>query len=166
MTASTLPPASLSQAWNALREVPDPEIQAISVVDMGMVRAIGIESGRLVATLTPTYTGCPALAEIQAAVRQALSSLAVETAEVRLIDTPAWSSDWITPAGRQRLAGYGIAPPHLRHAIIPLDGLALTACPYCGSTDTRLENPFGPTACRAIYTCAGCRQPFEQIKPI
>jgi ring-1,2-phenylacetyl-CoA epoxidase subunit PaaD len=162
--------------WAALEEIPDPEIPAISVVELGVIGQVAFqprpEGGELLSVeLLPTFVGCPAIDIMRLQIGERLTGLAlVDEVEVRLSFTPPWTSDRITPEGRQKLRGSGFAPPVL---IGPsFDGqelqlyLAQATCPYCGSGNTSLDNPFGPTLCRAIYHCDSCRQPFEQFKAV
>lgn len=165
--------------WAALAEVPDPEIPAISVVDLGVVGSVALAEDRssLRVELMPTFIGCPATEVMREAITSRLSALAVaDRVEVALSYAQPWTSDRITPAGREHLRLSGFAPPpHLRElteldqltTLSPVaDIVASATCPYCGSRQTTLENSFGPTLCRAIYHCASCRQPFEAFKPI
>jgi len=158
--------------WAALAEVPDPEIPAISVVDLGVIHRVELADDRstLRVELLPTFIGCPAIEIMREAIGIRLGELGVaERVEVSLTFAEPWTSDRISAAGRERLRSSGFAPPpHLRElgALGELPTLTVVPCPYCGSRQTTLENPFGPTLCRAIYHCAGCRQPFEAFKPI
>jgi ring-1,2-phenylacetyl-CoA epoxidase subunit PaaD len=152
--------------WQILDEVKDPEIPVVSVVEMGLIRSIGVQEGRLVVTISPTFAGCPALQVIQEEIAARLRLAGEAEVEVRLTYSPPWRSDWITPAARQKLKAFGLSPPP-RHAGRLETALAQAArCPYCDSADTTLKNDFGPTLCRAIYVCNNCRQPFEQFKPL
>jgi ring-1,2-phenylacetyl-CoA epoxidase subunit PaaD len=139
--------------WAALAEVPDPEIPVVSVVDLGMVRSVELDGERLRVELLPTFVGCPALELIRDAVAARLAGMAAEV-QVEMTFAEPWTSERITADGRRKLRESGFAPP------------GSAACPYCGSDDTVLENPFGPTRCRAIFWCNRCRQPFEQFKAI
>jgi ring-1,2-phenylacetyl-CoA epoxidase subunit PaaD len=139
--------------WAALAEVPDPEIPVVSVVDLGMVRSVELDGERLRVELLPTFVGCPALELIRAAVATRLAGLAAEV-QVEMTFAEPWTSERITADGRRKLRESGFAPP------------GSATCPWCGSRDTALENPFGPTRCRAIFWCNHCRQPFEQFKAI
>jgi len=167
--SATAPEAAI---WAALAEVPDPEIPAISVVDLGVIHRVELADDRstLRVELLPTFIGCPAIEIMREAIGIRLRELGVaERVEVSLTFAEPWTSDRISPAGREQLRSSGFAPPpHLRDlvALGELPTLTAVACPYCGSRQTTLENPFGPTLCRAIYHCAGCRQPFEAFKPI
>jgi ring-1,2-phenylacetyl-CoA epoxidase subunit PaaD len=154
--------------WAALAEIPDPEIPVISLVDLGVVQDVEVEGERVRIDFTPTFMGCPALEAMQRAMEAKVAELGGE-AEVRVILDDSWSTDRITPEGREKLRVAGFAPPAPRPAgkieLVQLRSNGFR-CPYCGSTETRLENLFGPTPCRSIRYCASCRQPFEQFKTI
>ena len=152
----------------ALADVADPEIPVVSIVDMGMVERVDTAGTTIEVELLPTFVGCPALDVIRDAVTERLGAFGVPVRVEFSFSTP-WTSDRISPAGRERLRGSGFAPPpHLRDArALPMLGQAEpVACPYCGSANTTLENLFGPTQCRSIRHCADCRQPFEAFKAI
>jgi ring-1,2-phenylacetyl-CoA epoxidase subunit PaaD len=158
---------SEKDVWDALAEIPDPEIPVISIVDLGVVKSVAVENGTVRIDFTPTFMGCPALDTMRRAMGAKVAELgAVAAIDVRLDDS--WSTDDITPEGRDKLRAAGFAPPAPRAA----GRLELTQlqrgfrCPYCGSTSTKLENLFGPTPCRSIRYCDDCRQPFEQFKTI
>jgi ring-1,2-phenylacetyl-CoA epoxidase subunit PaaD len=157
-----------AQVWAALAEIPDPEIPVISLVDLGVVRGVDVEDGRVRVDFTPTFLGCPALEVMRDAMAERISALGAEP-DINVVMDDSWSTDRITPAGREKLRASGFAPPAPREAAAPtLIQLQTNAyrCPYCGSTETRLENIFGPTPCRSLRYCATCRQPFEQFKTI
>jgi ring-1,2-phenylacetyl-CoA epoxidase subunit PaaD len=156
------------QVWGALEDVPDPEIPVVSLVDLGVIRSVDVRDGHVSVELTPTFLGCPALEAMKRALEEAVSALGAEP-EVRVVQDDSWSTDRITPAGREKLRAAGFAPPPPREASAPtLVQLQAKVhrCPYCGSTETRLENIFGPTPCRSLRYCDTCRQPFEQFKTI
>ncbi len=157
-----------AEVWAALDEIPDPEIPVISLVDLGVIRDVQVDGGRVRVELTPTFLGCPALEAMRRALEEKVASLGGE-AEVAVIQDDSWSTDRISPAGREKLRAAGFAPPAPRAAgpttLVQLQSRAFR-CPYCGSTETRLENIFGPTPCRSIRWCESCRQPFEQFKTI
>jgi ring-1,2-phenylacetyl-CoA epoxidase subunit PaaD len=154
--------------WARLAEIPDPEIPVISVVDLGVVRDVEVEDARVHVEFTPTFMGCPALETMRARMEAAIAELGGEP-EVEVVLDDSWSTDKITPEGREKLRAAGFAPPAPRAAgtteLVQLQS-AVFRCPYCGSTDTRLENIFGPTPCRSLRWCTSCRQPFEQFKTI
>ncbi|MDC8758624.1 1,2-phenylacetyl-CoA epoxidase subunit PaaD [Janthinobacterium fluminis] len=164
---------SAEQVWTWLGEVPDPEIPVISVVDLGIVRAVELRGAECVVTITPTYSGCPAMAVIAAAVTEALQRHGL--AQVRLVNqlSPAWTTDWMSESGKRKLKGYGIAPP--AQQAIDISGLAagvkrrpaarlLVVCPNCGSSHTGLTSQFGSTPCKALYKCLDCSEPFDYFK--
>jgi ring-1,2-phenylacetyl-CoA epoxidase subunit PaaD len=155
-----------AQVWDALAEIADPEIPVISLVELGVVRQVAVENGNVRIEFTPTFLGCPALEVMRDAMAAKIRELGGEP-DVQVVLDDSWSTDKITPEGREKLRASGFAPPALRTAtgLIQLSG-AIFRCPYCGSTDTRLENIFGPTPCRSLRYCNGCRQPFEQFKTI
>ena len=176
--AAGVAPLDAAQVWAWLGDVPDPEIPVISVVDLGIVRAVDVVSSEeCVVTITPTYSGCPAMQVIADAVTDALRSHGV--AKVTLVNqlAPAWTTDWMSEAGKAKLKGYGIAPP--QQQVIDISGLrGGTAggvkrqaapkldviCPNCGSTHTQLTSQFGSTPCKALYKCLACREPFDYFK--
>lgn len=148
-------------------EVPDPEIPVVTIEDLGVLRDLTVDDGEVVVTITPTYSGCPAIDAIRADVLCALRERGVERARVDTVLSPAWSTDWITEDGRRKLREYGIAPP-ARCAAQPgqeLIGLSV-CCPLCGSMETREVSRFGSTACKALYVCETCHEPFDYFKAI
>jgi ring-1,2-phenylacetyl-CoA epoxidase subunit PaaD len=156
------------QVWAALDEIPDPEIPVISLVDLGVIRDVQVAQGHVRVEFTPTFMGCPALEVMRDQMAERITELGAE-AEIDVILDDSWSTDRISPAGREKLRQAGFAPPAPR----PVGGVQLVQlqtgvfrCPYCGSTETRLDNIFGPTPCRSVRYCASCRQPFEQFKTI
>jgi ring-1,2-phenylacetyl-CoA epoxidase subunit PaaD len=156
------------QVWEALAEIPDPEIPVISLVDLGVVRDVEVEDERVRVEFTPTFLGCPALEAMRDAMEEKIRGLDAEP-EIEVVLDDSWSTDRITPEGREKLRESGFAPPAPREASAPTLVQLTTAvfrCPWCGSTETRLENIFGPTPCRSIRYCDSCRQPFEQFKTI
>jgi ring-1,2-phenylacetyl-CoA epoxidase subunit PaaD len=154
--------------WDALAEIPDPEIPVISLVDLGVVRDVAVDGQRVRVEFTPTFLGCPALEVMRDAMAEKVRELGGDP-DVRVITDDSWSTDRISAEGREKLRESGFAPPaprgELKPTLVQLQS-AVFRCPYCGSTDTRLENIFGPTPCRSLRYCASCRQPFEQFKTI
>lgn len=160
-------------AWDALRAVPDPEIPVISVTELGIVRGVRlVDAGAVEVTVTPTYAGCPATELIDAEIVAALERAGASQVTVRRQLAPAWTTDWIDPDARERLRAYGIVPPGERAADaaqpIRLQRRAAEPlpCPRCGSSDTERLSQFGSTACKALYRCRACREPFEYFKPL
>jgi ring-1,2-phenylacetyl-CoA epoxidase subunit PaaD len=156
------------QVWDALAEVPDPEIPVISIVDLGVIRSVDVSGEQVRVELTPTFLGCPALDAMKVAREEQVRALGAEP-EIEVVLDDSWSTDRITAAGREKLRAAGFAPPAPREASAPtLVQLqsSIFRCPYCGSTETKLENIFGPTPCRSLRYCESCRQPFEQFKTI
>jgi ring-1,2-phenylacetyl-CoA epoxidase subunit PaaD len=157
-----------AQVWEAFEQIPDPEIPVVSLVDLGVIRSIDVSDGRVRVEFTPTFLGCPALEVMKQALEAKVSELGAEP-DVQVVQDDSWSTDKITPAGREKLRAAGFAPPPPREASAPkLVQLQASVhrCPYCGSTETKLENIFGPTPCRSLRWCESCRQPFEQFKTI
>jgi ring-1,2-phenylacetyl-CoA epoxidase subunit PaaD len=154
--------------WDALAEIPDPEIPVISLVDLGVVKSVSVDAQRVRIEFTPTFMGCPALEVMRRQMEEAVAGLGGEPQVDVLLDD-SWSTDRITAAGREKLRTAGFAPPTPRAegptTLLQLQ-TAVHRCPYCGSTKTRLDNIFGPTPCRSVRYCTSCRQPFEQFKTI
>ena len=158
-----------SRAWNALAEVEDPEIPALSIVDLGLIRYVNTEAdGGLEVGLSPTYLGCPATEVIRSSVAQALRAADVGDFVVTQVLSPAWTSDWITAEGRRKLALYGIVPPERSAASLRdiLRKVGPVGCPRCRSTDTECISEFGSTPCKALHRCRACLEPFEYFKCI
>ncbi len=154
------PAARVARAHEVLATVPDPEIPVLSVVDLGIVRAVeALPDGALRVGLSPTYSGCPATATIREDVAAALERAGLGPVRVVDVLSPAWSSDWISDEGRRKLLEYGIAPPTRVDApLLPV------ACPRCGSVDTEQSSEFGSTPCKALYRCRTCQEPFDRFK--
>jgi ring-1,2-phenylacetyl-CoA epoxidase subunit PaaD len=154
--------------WAALAEIPDPEIPVISLVDLGVIRGVAVDGEHVRVEFTPTFLGCPALEVMKRAMEEKVSELGGDPV-VEVISDDSWSTDRISPEGREKLRAAGFAPPAPRAmgttTLVQLQSKAFR-CPYCGSTETKLENIFGPTPCRSIRWCESCRQPFEQFKTI
>lgn len=160
---------SPDEVYGVLNTVMDPEVPVISVVELGIVRDVAIQNDAVTITITPTYSGCPAMREIEADIRTALMARGVHDVSVKLVLSPAWTTDWIGPEAREKLRAYGIAPPGRAEpqGLITLTRSRLAVpCPFCGSHDTRLQSEFGSTACKAIHVCNSCRQPFDEFKAL
>jgi ring-1,2-phenylacetyl-CoA epoxidase subunit PaaD len=159
---------TVEQVWAALEEVPDPEIPVISLVDLGVIRDVAVDGDHVRVEFTPTFMGCPALEVMRDQMAARIAELGAEP-EIDVIMDDSWSTDRISPAGREKLRVAGFAPPAPRSVgspqLVQLQSGAFR-CPYCGSTETRLENIFGPTPCRSVRYCTSCSQPFEQFKTI
>lgn len=148
----------------ALEGVADPEIPAVSVIDLGIVESVDIDGRRVEVTCLPTFVGCPALDAIAQDITAALIAIGADP-EVKFVFQPPWTSARVTEEGRRKLEEYGLAPPSGSKQV-SLTLLSPGRCPYCGSTDTVLESPFGPTACRATCYCRACRNPYERFKDV
>lgn len=161
------PTLTRDAVYGILSTVMDPEVPVISVVDLGIIRDAVVNGGTVHVTVTPTYSGCPAMHEIESDIRSALLAGGAHEVLVDTVFAPAWTTDWIGPEAREKLRAYGIAPPGRAE---PQGLITLTrartpvACPFCGSSDTRLQSEFGSTACKAIHVCNSCRQPFDEFK--
>jgi ring-1,2-phenylacetyl-CoA epoxidase subunit PaaD len=165
--------STLERAWRLAGSVPDPELPMLTVGDLGILREVSLDGGRVTVSLTPTYSGCPAMAEIRRDVLERLAGGGFPDAQLRTVLSPPWSSDWISPDGRRKLAEAGVAPPRSPHGgesgPVPLtltDRGAGLRCPACGSPDTGRTAAFGATACRDLYRCRACGEPFEHVKEI
>ena len=162
-------PPTRDELFAVLGGVMDPEVPVLSVVELGIVRDAEINETGVTVTVTPTYSGCPAMAVIERDIEAALHSRGIERVVVRTSYTPAWTTDWIPAAAREKLRAYGIAPPGAADHDAPIAigrRRPPVRCPYCGSVDTQLRSEFGSTACKAIHVCRVCDQPFEEFKAI
>jgi ring-1,2-phenylacetyl-CoA epoxidase subunit PaaD len=149
--------------------VPDPEVPVLTIADLGVLRNVSYdpEKARAVVTITPTYSGCPAMDAIRSDIVTALAGVGVDDVEVRTVLAPAWTTDWMSDAGRRKLADFGIAPPPGSAGQRGAVAVALSVrCPQCGSLDTREVAHFGSTACKALYVCSSCREPFDHFKAL
>ncbi|MEV4431962.1 1,2-phenylacetyl-CoA epoxidase subunit PaaD [Streptomyces sp. NPDC049555] len=161
-------PTPLEEELRALAgAVPDPELPALSLAELGVLREVHVTGpGRVEVELTPTYTGCPAIEAMSEDVRQVLRAHGQQEVTVRTVLSPAWSTDDITPEGRRKLAEFGIAPPRPTAAGGPVMVDLAIRCPHCGSTDTTLLSRFSSTACKALRRCESCREPFDHFKEL
>jgi ring-1,2-phenylacetyl-CoA epoxidase subunit PaaD len=153
--------------WSCLEEIKDPEIPVLSIVDMGIVRDLKINDRTVTVTITPTYSGCPAMDMITASIRMELLARGFTKVTVLNSISPAWTTDWMTEKGKQQLKQYGIAPPNPRQQVCN-DKLFAAAeavqCPHCESWHTHRISEFGSTACKALYQCDDCKEPFDYFK--
>lgn len=164
--------SAVEQAWALLEQVPDPEIPVVSIRELGILREINDRDGTIEVVITPTYSGCPAMGQIEDDVRSAMAAHEMPVNVVTRL-APAWTTDWISDAAKDKLRQYGIAPPHtaqpstqvMRFAPPRRDGAAGIACPRCGSVNTTETSHFGSTACKALYKCLDCLEPFDYFKP-
>ena len=161
-----------AEARRILDDVVDPEIPVLTIGDLGIVRNVAVRGGTAIVTITPTYSGCPAMSLIEMQIRDHLMRAGFTGVEVKTVLSPAWTTDWMTEDGKRKLRDYGIAPPEGkaddagkgRGALFGLD--PEVACPHCGSTETEKISEFGSTACKAQYRCISCREPFDYFKCI
>ncbi len=156
---------NVEEVWQILNRVMDPEIPVVSIVDMGIVQDVKIVGNAVQVSLTPTFSGCPALELIRRQTEAELAKAGIAS-QVSWTESPSWSSDRITPEARQKMASIGLMPPPVHAGMIELALSEAVRCPYCGSQDTIQKNEFGPALCRSIYYCNACSQPFERFKPI
>ena len=154
-----------ARAWSIAAAVPDPEVPVLTVEDLGVLRDVSVDGDRATVTITPTYSGCPAVDTIRDDIVLALTDAGFADVEVRLTLTPAWTTDWMSEQGREKLRAYGIAPPTGRaSAGGPIRLQLAVKCPRCGSLDTRELARFGSTSCKALYECRACLEPFDHFK--
>ena len=158
--------ATEQRIWDILQEIPDPEMPTINLVDLGIVRKVAANDERVLVELMPTFVGCPALDMMRLEIKQRLASFG--TIEVKIVYSEVWTTERITEAGRAMLSAAAVAPPPRRNLLVlsRKQQAVSPECPLCHSTDTQLDNLFGPTACRAISYCNNCHQPFEQFKAV
>lgn len=153
-------------ARHVAAEVVDPEIPVLTIDDLGVLRGVTVDAdGTVEVTITPTYSGCPAMEAIRADIEAALHGAGYADVRVRTVLSPAWTTDWLTDEGRRKLAEYGVAPPGPASAA-PITVPLSVRCPQCGSFDTRETSRFGSTACKALYVCRSCAEPFDAVKAI
>ena len=164
--------APVRTAREVAASVTDPEMPMLTLEDLGVLRGVEFDGGTVIVTITPTYSGCPAMATMRDDLVHRLHDAGFDDVEVRVSLSPAWSSDWITPRGRAALAEHGISPPGTAArrdgpVVLSLQPTRRAiACPRCGSSDVELTSEFGPTACKALYRCVSCLEPFEHVKEI
>ena len=167
MTLASAEIATLEQqrAWRTAAAVLDPEVPAVTVEDLGILRSVELIDGVAVAQVTPTYSGCPAVLAIELAIESALLEAGF-TARIERVISPPWTTDWITPAGREKLRAYGIAPPVKTAGKGALFADPVVSCPRCASDDTERVSEFGSTACKSLWRCRSCAEPFDYFKCI
>ncbi|MGB0883358.1 MAG: 1,2-phenylacetyl-CoA epoxidase subunit PaaD [Flavobacteriales bacterium] len=161
----TKPDQAIEKIWALLEDIPDPEVPVISIVDLGIVRDVQLSDLEVSIIITPTYSGCPAMDFIERDIRQKIAESPYTLGEIKTVLSPAWTTDWLSEQGRNKLEAYGIAPPQRskdKNSLF-LDAKTIP-CPHCKSTDTQLVSQFGSTACKALYTCKTCLEPFDYFK--
>lgn len=158
-----------AEIWRALDEVKDPEIPVVSVVEMGIVRDVTVTEEGVEVTMTPTFSGCPALDVMRCEIEARVRDMGIEQVMVKTVLYPPWSTEWITPEAREKLRQFGLTPPPRYSAgsnVVTVAFFDAAVCPRCGLTNTTLKNSFGPTLCRMIWYCHDCQDAFEQFKPL
>ncbi len=167
LTANSSQPTA-QKIWQLLADVSDPEVPVLSILDLGIVRSLAIDGEHITLNITPTYSGCPAMNTIATDIRLRLLAEGYATLTIHNQLSPAWTTDWMSPAGREKLAAYGIAPPidgtASGHALHLFGEATAVRCPLCKSGHTHLVSQFGSTACKALYQCDDCREPFDYFK--
>ncbi|MEX2177550.1 MAG: 1,2-phenylacetyl-CoA epoxidase subunit PaaD [Gemmatimonadaceae bacterium] len=169
MVSRPTPALTRDAIYAILNEVMDPEVPVLSVVELGIIRGVEVDGNGVTVTVTPTYSGCPAMKVIEDDIVAAIRAHGVDEVQVKTTFTPAWTTDWIPAEAREKLRAYGIAPPGAAEHDAPVAigrRRPVVRCPWCGSGDTELRSEFGSTACKSIHMCRGCDQPFEEFKPI
>ena len=168
MVTASLTAYSEAHIWQLLEEVSDPEVPVLSILDLGIVRAVAIEGEQIAVTITPTYSGCPAMSAIATDIRLRLLAEGYPQVVITNQISPAWTTDWMSAAGRAKLEAYGIAPPvdgtATGHVLNLFGQDTAVRCPLCKSGNTHLVSQFGSTACKALYQCDDCREPFDYFK--
>jgi len=157
------------QVWEFLAEIPDPEIPVITIAELGVLRELEITPNKIIVTITPTYTGCPAMKMFEDDIISALKQNGIENVEIKMVYSPAWTTDWMTHEAKDKLRAYGIAPPvdgSADKGVLFANGPKIVACPRCKSKNTILKSQFGSTACKALYSCKDCLEPFDYFKCI
>ena len=164
MSSAVIDGALRERALRAVQEVCDPEIPVLTIADLGVLRDVVVQDGRVEVVITPTYSGCPAMNMIQFEIEVALEKAGIPGGRVRTVLNPAWTTDWMTGEGRRKLREYGIAPPQQGGGRRALFGAEEVVCPQCGSADTHVLSEFGSTSCKALWRCEACREPFDYFK--
>lgn len=153
--------------WSILQQVTDPEVPVLTVVDLGIIRDVSVDDDKVEVTITPTYSGCPAMDVISMNIRIALLEQGITNVVIKQVLSPAWTTDWMSEEGKQKLKAYGIAPPQYKQAVCEPELFGkeeAIQCPHCQSFNTRLVSQFGSTACKALYQCNECKEPFDYFK--
>lgn len=159
---------SIQKIWDVLSTIPDPDIPVISITDLGIIRDVKLDGKIALVTITPTYSGCPAMHVFKEDIKTALLDLGCEDVHLHLSLSPPWTTDWLNEESKAKMRAHGIATPdktELQDAELFSDAKKNIACPHCSSNDTKLTSQFGSTACKALWYCNSCQQPFEYFKP-
>jgi ring-1,2-phenylacetyl-CoA epoxidase subunit PaaD len=158
---------SAESIWAILQTVTDPEVPVLTIIDLGIVRDVKVEGENVEVSITPTYSGCPAMDVINMNIRMALLQEGISNINIKQVLSPAWTTDWMSEEGKQKLKAYGIAPPQYKQIVCEPELFGkeeAIQCPHCNSYNTRLVSQFGSTACKALYQCNDCREPFDYFK--
>jgi ring-1,2-phenylacetyl-CoA epoxidase subunit PaaD len=157
-----------SEIFKLISVIPDPEIPVISIQELGILREVEVRDNLVIVDITPTYSGCPAMKMIEDLIRETLYQVGIENVKVNHVFTPPWTTDWISDEAKEKLQKFGIAPPEKTTSDkgVLLGKTKTVVCPHCGSRNTELVSQFGATACKALYKCFDCREPFEYFKCI
>ncbi|CAN5625150.1 phenylacetate-CoA oxygenase subunit PaaJ [soil metagenome] len=159
-------PSQLSHLLSLISEIPDPEVPVITIAELGILRDIKEENGKIIVTITPTYSGCPAMKAIENEIADILRANSVSEFEIKYTFSPAWTTDWLNDSAKEKLRVYGIAPPEKSSSdkTVLFMQQKTKSCPRCSSTDTEMISAFGSTACKALYRCKNCGEPFDYFK--
>jgi ring-1,2-phenylacetyl-CoA epoxidase subunit PaaD len=155
---------SLEKISKLIASIPDPEIPVITIEELGILRSVEMNNEELIITITPTYSGCPAMKTIEDEIKSVLKEEGIANAQVKTVYSPAWTTDWMTDEAKEKLEKYGISPPGKLSKLYSIAGDRAVACPRCGSTEVTMVSMFGSTACKALYKCNKCLEPFDQFK--
>jgi ring-1,2-phenylacetyl-CoA epoxidase subunit PaaD len=167
MKMSTTTDISTHKVWDLLEAVTDPEVPVLSILDLGIVRDVKVENDKVEVTITPTYSGCPAMDVISMSIRMQLLSHGYREVKITQVLSPAWTTDWMTEAGKEKLRAYGIAPPNPLQQVCKMELFVddeAVQCPHCNSWNTRRISEFGSTACKSLFQCNDCHEPFDYFK--
>ncbi len=155
---------NIENIFSILSEIPDPEIPVITIAELGILQSVTLEDDIVNVTITPTYNGCPAMKAIADEIKEKLKENGYQKVNIKLVYSPVWTTDWLSEEAKEKLRKYGISPPGKSNLKNPISGDGEVTCPRCKSTDVKLVSLFGSTACKALYTCNTCREPFDQFK--
>lgn len=157
-------PQSKEDIFKILSVIPDPEIPVINILELGVLRDVNVNEGKVEVVITPTYSGCPAMKQIETDILFVLKKNGIENAKIKMVYSPAWTTDWMTDAAKEKLHQCGIAPPEKTTSPKASNPNKIILCPQCGSENTELVSQFGSTACKALYKCLDCKEPFDYFK--